>query len=132
MDRSIVLFKAILFVTKTKNKKSSQALLGMFFNPQFKCSEVSGSPILKSTPPFSIAPSILKNMSTLWSESTHGINKQCQLPLWSFKFNLNNIFSRTFVYTYRVLFLSRMFVEFYLKLLYSADWKKCSNSCSDY
>ena len=53
-----------------KNNKKADRLHEIFFNLQYKCAKVPISPISKSVPPFSAAPSFMKNISNLRSGST--------------------------------------------------------------
>ena len=117
MYRSTVLFKAFFLVNKKKSK-SSQALHRIFSNPPCKCSEVSQSPISKSTPLFSIAPSILKNMLTQWSESTNGINKYSVNYHSSPSRLKSTISSHGYLYIFIALYLSPEYLSNFLSNFY--------------
>ena len=54
-------FKSCFFVTK--NNKKAEILYMKFFYNEYKCAEVTRSPISKRMPPFSAAPPFDKNIS---------------------------------------------------------------------
>ena len=60
-------FESYFLSPKKQQQESRQALHEIFFNPQYKCAEVSKSPTSKSTPSFSAGSSFSKNVSTLKS-----------------------------------------------------------------